>query len=772
MKRKWLFAGIAVSVLIVSLLVGQLMLYWNLIIGNDTLITLSTDKEYVLLKHGMNQTLNVEASILSNMFCNSHCIAAFSDLNRNETIDRAEFNLKTAQPFKKQYPLYPGIKGEGFKVYRFSMECISEKSFLCHTGERPTTRSALVIVEYRLDEEEEIERNKVVLAESIAKRHAELSALARQSSATIAGFKSLRDDDLLEISRQLEAKAWNISEKLAQTVRHWENEEYIEFGKPLALLEEECDESIAKAESQINSLTILVQRHDNALKSMRQSRDTLSKLQQMTMTNRTLVGRITRASESFNSDAALFRQRGMISTKEQIAENMRLRISELNKSIDSAVRREYLMRHLKIDALYKALFEVVGEKPSEYANNTEKSISESCLHAEALAAFAEKYINGSINSTIDSRAAIRTLLSKIYDRYTPGSADEKEVLNQLKADYDENATLLPGQEATYVKAIIEEIPRCKIIPVAYPELDRLEGMEERLSAREPEKVLFRFSNPTMKCGLFAREEECCKDCWDRNYPVLLFHGHAFDKGVSYEYSLEGWTAIQARLEEDGVLNGGTINVYGPDRMPSGVIGNLNMPVSFRASYYFDVLTEPGSFAVVQSKSENIDTYAIRVKEVIARVKAKTGKNKVRIVAFSMGGLVARRYIQIFGDNDVASLVLLGVPNKGISGKVSQLCDVRGSPVECRDMDEDSLFIRKLNSAKLPDIPITNIVAGGCNMDGEDGDGIVLLRNAKLDGITNIFINGTCRGTTTPLHIDLLDIEMYPQVYGAIRESLI
>jgi hypothetical protein len=252
---------------------------------------------------------------------------------------------------------------------------------------------------------------------------------------------------------------------------------------------------------------------------------------------------------------------------------------------------------------------------------------------------------------------------------------------------------------------------------------------------------------------------------------MFLHGHAVDKDLSAEYSLEGFNDIQNQLEKEGFLNAGSVTLYSIQDLPREIWKPLNIPLTFRASYYFDIFGHPENYIAVQTKSENIDTYAIRLKELIDSVLYKTNRPKVKIVAFSMGGLVVRRYIQIFGDNNVDRLIMIGTPNKGIVGRVSDYCPIIGDKLECRDMNSDSLFMNKLNRENLPDIPIHNIVGTGCIMKEGPGDGVVLENKALLEDATNYIIKGTCRTTVYPLHLDLRDIELYPEVYDIIKNSL-
>jgi hypothetical protein len=89
------------------------------------------------------------------------------------------------------------------------------------------------------------------------------------------------------------------------------------------------------------------------------------------------------------------------------------------------------------------------------------------------------------------------------------------------------------------------------------------------------------------------------------------------------------------------------------------------------------------------------------------------------------------------------------------------------------MDKNSLFINKLTSAPKPDIPLYNIISSGCNMDGEDGDGVVTSKSQYLSYAKNYYFNGTCNDNSdfSYFHNEILDVEKYPEVYRLLRELL-
>jgi len=274
--------------------------------------------------------------------------------------------------------------------------------------------------------------------------------------------------------------------------------------------------------------------------------------------------------------------------------------------------------------------------------------------------------------------------------------------------------------------------------------------------------------PEPQCCVYGDCQSCCPDC--NNYPVIFLHGHAFNKEVSAEYSLDAFNSIQELLEIEGFLNAGAISLYSTRDTPEGIWGLPQVPLTIKASYYFDLFEAPENYVVVQTKSESIDTYAIRLKELIDTIQYKTGKDKVVIVAYSMGGLVSRRYLQVFGDDEVSKLILVGTPNKGIVGNSAEYCSLIGEKLECRDMNANSLFINKLNRGSLPSIPVINIIGTGCDMDGKQGDGVVLEENAFVEGFENHIFEGSCM-RLDHFHEHILDVKQYPEVYQVIRDSL-
>ncbi len=279
------------------------------------------------------------------------------------------------------------------------------------------------------------------------------------------------------------------------------------------------------------------------------------------------------------------------------------------------------------------------------------------------------------------------------------------------------------------------------------------------------------NEPENKCCFYGKCKRCCdKNCNDKLYPIILLHGHAFNKDISAEYSLDTFNLIQIAMEKDDYINAGSI-ISNNDNIISGILGKTNYPVTFKASYYFDIYKNTGKGIMIETKKDNLDTYAIRLKDIIENVRYKTGKDKVIIIAHSMGGLVARRYLQVFGNDSLDKIILIGTPNNGIEKERLKLCNLFGSVIECENMYKESLFMNKLLNANSQKVSIYNIIGIGCEMDASTGDGIIKKEEAYLEYAKNYYINGNCEGPFNYLHEDLVNINKYPKIYEIINEIL-
>jgi len=274
-----------------------------------------------------------------------------------------------------------------------------------------------------------------------------------------------------------------------------------------------------------------------------------------------------------------------------------------------------------------------------------------------------------------------------------------------------------------------------------------------------------------KCCYNNSCDKCCdSSCYNNSekYPIIFIHGHSFNQAVSAEESLDSFEEMQRALENNGYIDAGSLYLSSSQDNVTGVWGKINLPLSIKTSYYFDILTNEGKDLIIQVKTDNLDTYTLRLREIINAVKYKTNRQKVIIISHSMGGLIARRYLQVFGEGDIDKLILIDTPNHGITGNTLNVCPVFGTKLECNDMDQSSLFMNKLNNGPPPSIPIYNIVGLGCDTNGEIGDGVVTNSSQYLEYAKNYYVNGTCIDSQfTYLHTEIIKPDEYPETLKLI-----
>ncbi|MGY4884135.1 MAG: alpha/beta fold hydrolase [Nanobdellota archaeon] len=277
---------------------------------------------------------------------------------------------------------------------------------------------------------------------------------------------------------------------------------------------------------------------------------------------------------------------------------------------------------------------------------------------------------------------------------------------------------------------------------------------------------FSLEEPSPVC-CFKQECYNCIEDSSLNYPIILVHGHSFNERLSAELSMESFSDMARTLEKDGYLDAGYFYRSEYDEDSKGYLGKINTSIVVEATYYIDTaLAEENSF-IYDSKWESIDTYAARLNEIISNVKYLTGKNKVIVVGHSMGSLVTRRYIQLYGESNLDKVILVGGPNHGIDGLVLNSCAVFGADLECSEMNKSSSFMQELNTATIPNIPVYNIIGIGCPFEGSNTDGIVKNESAYLDWADNIYVNGTCTGVDF-FHVRMIKPTLHPEIYGIIK----
>lgn len=275
-----------------------------------------------------------------------------------------------------------------------------------------------------------------------------------------------------------------------------------------------------------------------------------------------------------------------------------------------------------------------------------------------------------------------------------------------------------------------------------------------------------------------------------NYPIVFVHGHSMTDDDS-ETQINSFQEFQEELDEDNyAIDKGMVLPNGLD-LQQGIWSKLDKPISVRTTYYYGVYDEKGD-ETGNEDNQYISVYSERLGIVVDEVLEATGKNKVIIIAHSMGGLVAREYIKDFGGEDkVDKLVTIGTPNHGTYGYSSFGCEsflgyfglgrAESSP-ECEDMQSDSSFILSLNQNEVlvntltirGDITESSIKDDALDCpDSNGGDEVVCLSSVPLDEAKNeiIYSTGLDWDDDRTFHSALIKPSKVKQAYDYVVDFL-
>jgi pimeloyl-ACP methyl ester carboxylesterase len=221
------------------------------------------------------------------------------------------------------------------------------------------------------------------------------------------------------------------------------------------------------------------------------------------------------------------------------------------------------------------------------------------------------------------------------------------------------------------------------------------------------------------------------------YPIILIHGWCSDSRTGTMWS-DFISAVQQPPPSSSRYGYGVGQFYFDGSQVRERDGGIP-DTDDAGTKLFTIDFYAQGFDPLRVANVPIEDKAIELKQVIDSVKSVTGKDKVILVGFSMGGLAARAYIQdlagfVTYQNDVELLITLDTPHRGAPAAKWEWTGVRDS--DCRfaptvvksQLRDDSLFLKQLNSATLPQWSpsrLVSIASWVLNGSGQIyGDGVV------------------------------------------------
>lgn len=692
----------------------------------------------------------------NSMFCTANCTYSFYDRSEDKLLDKGELMLSGNGHFNVTYELIPYRKGEGQKIYNFDVTCSNIKSFLCKTDSPVRRRSSFITLNYKLSEEEN--KLRLELMENISKSFALLNNASinlQKAAYALDNTKSIigRDELYREYNSLFEMLNFSIADS-DDIFRLWKEQEY-------SMLYSQYNQRLGIVYPQLYSSSIIY----------------LNKLIGSVAKQNNLISSYNLLKGSFFAMVDSNIRYVLYSTdKEKL-------LKSLNDTYDclNAIRAAYS------GIEYTSFLEMEDDLKNASAKigvlNESLNINYNNIFMEGINLTLKEYMKKcEIGYCENITNDVCYELDKIFEEYSTTSYLATEDITLDDENYVKNGTmveiLVSNESFDYYNNYCSNETNISLILEAIPDIAYLEtGDLNNITVEIPIKNELT-ENPPM-CCVYGVCSECCKtdECRDdpNLYPIILIHGHSLLRSTSPEPLLDSFNKIQYQLQEDGYINGGIIRFdFNKSDYGENDWGLSSFPITVKASYYYDYFYSLGRYAYITSKADNLDTYAVRLNDIINLVKYRTGKQKVNLIAHSMGGLVVRRYIQIFGDGSVDKLILIATPNDGVGGNTKKFCRVFGEKKECEDMYEDSIFLKKLNDPTYEPAKarVYTISGRGCKTGIKDGDGVVAFDSSTLPYAVSYEINGTCADAfKSELHSNILNIDMYPGVYEYLQEIL-
>ena len=834
-KHEFLIIGVAALLFIYLVVFFNQKI--NFLLGNELIVYLSPQQKSFSMHYNDVKEAEFDVFIDNAAYCKAACSYSFNDRSKNEVIDKGDFEIEKGVNFEKSYELSVKRLGSGQDIYSFEVKCRSVRSFVCLTKGIEKSRSSLVTVNYDLTETEKglkkiLKQNVTELLELLS----EADVLHQQANQKY--FELSRRINLQSISAQKIGldDAYDKTRISIENLRSlWAVENYIKlnqlFNKSFFETLADIKKSIQNLDKEIDKIADL---HNSLLSQLKVLNGNLTDLSNFIniLEDDEISNNFTNAVNNFNKasfsiinntfdgyDAVIKEINSTANLQKSLTEKTKIPAASLSFNAEYALKfgndllctlRQDCTENISIAGAIKNTGKFIENHPDsgDLRQNCGllKDLSQrySNVRNETLALMAEKNIsfpldNGFLRLADDFNSNIVREISNSYldsfEKMKSENNTNKDAIKIANGSLPKNRTgITPLSHNQSINLSLYLLSKINLSDGALNLLSKCHRLEKPagkiedfdfgpISTNMTYRIISRIDtnlsdNPPI-CCVFNDCRPCCRDDSCKNdpktFPIIFLHGHSFAKDNSPEFSLDSFNKLQSKLQEDGYLNAGIISLYSRNEpLQKGTWGLSGKPVTVKASYYYDAFRKDDKYIVVPTKSENIETYALRLKDLVEIVKDRTNKQKVNIIAHSMGGLVARRYIQIFGEGDVDKLIMIAAPNKGIAGAIGDYCSFIGENRECQDMQENSLFINKLNDPFKQTISVRlyAVIGQGCQMKLGKGDGIVLAENAKLENARLYFVNGTCGGLFGgSLHTEILDIDRYDETYRKVREIL-
>jgi len=816
---RWLLiGGLGLLFLVIVLYFASIKL--SFILQEEMQISLSPTDLSLTVHYNDSPTITFNTTVKNPRVCEFTCTYELVSLSDGTVLFNQTIMNQNFQEFNHTLPL--DTKGSGQKLFNYKVNCHNIKSRICSTNEKNYFETSLISVNYDLSDAEKELKSKLEsdLLSSLntlakAKKETETNADLLAQLNYVSNASRMPEEDSLLQQHSLDSNSLQSFESKERLwLRLWNAHDYVGLNNSFTDKDKEeiaaLDSSIVSTQLALLDIAKNFNELLNLLETFKSQKDNLSLAatfyvrtnnytQQLALhklisqANNLAKETVTKNVTSF---AKLFIDKDFFDV-EQL--NFLKKFDEDKQTLLSGAKSELEL----LDRTKIYLDKGGGSVPS--ITYTVNNLDDVCNIAQGSLPLTASFNQSQMAHQAELvpflqanpllKNATNNYLKFVLQKLNGGNASF--ILNT--SVYGNISITINGTNTSYNLSALNQSDFAKITPInvslifhsfdmsyclsndtsssnvtLVPEFSSLPSSLLTTVPDLNQTTFFTLANIAPQCCVYGVCAPCCDNnsCANENYPVLFVHGHAISKENRPEMSHEAFAKWQDLLEDDAYINAGQL-AYRLTDIPPGDWGRASAPLTLRVSYYVLSYYTLGSYQLVVQKSDKIENYALRLHENIELIKERTGKNKVIIVAHSMGGLVVREYLSLFGEDSVDKFIMLGTPNYGIEGRVKRLCSVTGASRECTDMGAGSIFLTRLNVPQNTlTIPTYTIRALGCDMNGEDGDGIVLGSNVALPFAKNYVLHGKCTDSlNSNLHTKILDPDLYPETFDLVKNLI-
>jgi hypothetical protein len=803
-----------IFIILISILNIQFIIKEKLIVrANPIDLTLNLEQ---------NETKEVIINVsMTNFFlCYANCTEKIIDISKGKIVENNIIKKDSKKTFQRNFNITTPHEGIGILKYRYEIKCINEKTFFCPATEDISVATTFITLNYDQNEEKkELKdnlKNKILITKELINQTHNYSLIQQNYINSLDNKLFL---NLITKANEQITKQKNYLIELNDIINKWNSENY-NFDNKIKVLINNLNYLKNEQEENIKNLSININKYNEFVNFTNNINN--FQFKEIYYFNDVLYNQ--RNNSRFNN--LIINHLNNIKT---INEKLSKDIFELNLINEAYINHKKIIENYNLDKktfyndtlfiLNSNLIQFIDFKKNNFYynhsnilieilnSNQKEDNNDLCYSLNKLVNIIEKHNNNSLllntqlnnkiidNITIDNTTQINftnelnIFKIKYYNQIYEIQNNYSSVLNILKNISYNDTNQNNSFNIFFPYITLNNTPELLILKNNLCKI-------ENFNLNDYPSILdydFSINNITLKQVNYTKQnitllqelkEICCfnsicEKCYPKNktkenYPILFIHGHSFNKQDTPEFSMNSLNELMTALEDLGFINTGQLDLTNQNNINDDW-AKFNKPVITKATFYYITYVDLGINLIQVHKSEKIENYALRLNEIINILLAKTNKDKVIIVSHSMGGLVSREYISIFGDEKINKLIMIGTPNHGVSGKIKTNCAITGAKKECEDLAENSIFLRRLNNNPMPKNTKFYTISGiGCVMDNNlDGDGIVTLNSSILPNAKSYIINGTCRDIfKTSLHGDLLKPSLYPQTVEILKEILL